>query len=59
MVHGTIGRVVRREHLDRAERYLAEKGGRAVFLGRFAAALRVLIPGLAGMSGLRYRTFIV
>jgi membrane protein DedA with SNARE-associated domain len=36
------------------ERY----GGPAVFLGRFVAFARALIPGLAGMSGLRYRTFL-
>jgi membrane protein DedA with SNARE-associated domain/membrane-associated phospholipid phosphatase len=59
ILQGSIGRLVRREHLDRAERYLAERGGPAVFLGRFTAALRALIPGLAGMAGLRYRTFVV
>lgn len=58
LLHGTVGRFVRRKHLDRAERYLAERGGRAVFLGRFTAALRVLIPGLAGMAGVPYRTFL-
>jgi membrane protein DedA with SNARE-associated domain len=36
------------------ERY----GGPAVFLGRFITFVRVVIPGLAGMSGLRYRTFL-
>jgi undecaprenyl-diphosphatase len=59
MLDGTLGRFVRKDHLDRAEHYLAERGGRAVFLGRFTAALRVLIPGLAGMSGVRYRVFLV
>ena len=59
MLHGTLGRIVKHEHLERAEHYLAEKGGKAVFLGRFTAALRVLIPGLAGMSGMEYRTFAV
>lgn len=57
LLHGTIGRVVDHRHLDRAERYLAEKGGKAVFLGRFTAALRVMIPGMAGMAGMEYRTF--
>jgi len=33
-------------------------GGPAVFLGRFIAFARAIIPGLAGMSGLRYRTFL-
>ncbi len=58
MLDGTVGRFVKSRHLDRAEKYLAERGGRAVFFGRFTAALRVMIPGLAGMSGLRYRTFV-
>jgi undecaprenyl-diphosphatase len=59
MLDGTVGRFVRRHHLDRAQGYLAERGGKAVFFGRFTAALRVLVPGLAGMSGMRYRTFLV
>ncbi len=33
-------------------------GGAAVFLGRFVAFVRAVIPGLAGMSGLRYRVFL-
>jgi membrane protein DedA with SNARE-associated domain len=33
-------------------------GGPAVFLGRFVAFARAVIPGLAGFSGLRYRTFL-
>ncbi len=57
LLHGTIGRIVKHEHLDRAENYLKERGGKAVFFGRFTAALRVLIPGLAGMSGMPYGTF--
>jgi membrane protein DedA with SNARE-associated domain/membrane-associated phospholipid phosphatase len=53
----SIGRVVKREHIDRAQGYLARRGGRSVLLGRWTAALRALIPGLAGMSGVHYRTF--
>jgi membrane protein DedA with SNARE-associated domain len=37
---------------------LEHYGGPAVFLGRFVAFARAIIPGLAGMSGLRYRTFL-
>jgi undecaprenyl-diphosphatase len=59
LLNGTLGRFVNARHLDRAEIYLAERGAKAVFLGRFTAALRVMIPGLAGMSGLRYRTFLI
>jgi membrane protein DedA with SNARE-associated domain/membrane-associated phospholipid phosphatase len=59
LLDGSVGRLVARHHLDRAERYLAQRGGPAVFFGRFTAALRALIPGLAGMAGLHYRTFAV
>jgi len=58
MLQGALGRLVKAHHLDQAERFLAKHGGKAVFLGRWTAALRVLIPGLAGMSRLRYRTFV-
>jgi membrane protein DedA with SNARE-associated domain len=43
-----------RRTLAMLERY----GGPAVFLGRFVAFARAIIPGLAGMSGLRYRVFL-
>jgi undecaprenyl-diphosphatase len=59
LLDGSVGRLVPRHHLDRTQRYLAERGGPAVFFGRFTAALRALIPGLAGMAGLHYRTFAV
>ena len=58
LLDGTLGRFVHGRHLDRAEAYLAARGARAVFFGRFTAALRVMVPGLAGMAGVRYRTFV-
>ncbi len=54
----TVGRLVKAHHLERAEAYLRRLGGKAVFFGRFTAALRVLVPGLAGMSRMPYRTFL-
>lgn len=50
-------RLVRPEHLERGEALLRRLGGRAVLVGRFTAALRALVPSLAGMSGVRYREF--
>jgi len=44
--------------VERTMGMLEHYGGPAVFLGRFVAFARALIPGLAGMSGLRYRTFL-
>ncbi|MFD2079655.1 undecaprenyl-diphosphatase [Actinopolymorpha cephalotaxi] len=57
LLEGTLGKLVNHKHFDRAERYLAERGGKAVFLGRFTAALRVMIPGLSGMARMRYPKF--
>jgi membrane protein DedA with SNARE-associated domain len=42
----------------RGQDLLARRGGPAVFLGRWLALARALVPGLAGMSGMRYRTFV-
>ena len=58
LLQGTLGRFVKADHRERAEGYLRTKGGKAVFFGRFTAALRVLIPGLAGMSGMSYGRFL-
>ena len=55
----SLGERVGTERWRRAESYLAEHGGRAVFLGRFVGILRALVPALAGVSRMRYRTFLV
>jgi undecaprenyl-diphosphatase len=47
------------EHLETARSYLKRRGGSAVLLGRFTAALRVMVPGLAGMADMHYPTFLV
>jgi undecaprenyl-diphosphatase len=59
LLDGTVGRWVRGGRVDRAEAYLARRGASAVFFGRFTAALRVVVPGLAGMAGVPYRRFLV
>lgn len=59
LLDSTVGRLVRADHLDRAEAALARRGGGAVFIGRFTLALRVLVPGLAGMARMPYRRFAV
>jgi membrane-associated protein len=59
ILDSTLGRFINAEHLDRAELALARRGGGAVFLGRFTVALRVMIPGLAGMARMPYRRFAI
>jgi membrane protein DedA with SNARE-associated domain len=63
LLHGTVGRLpVIRTHLDKnldsARAYVQRRKGSAVFFGRFTAALRVLVPGLAGLSEVHYPAFL-
>ncbi|WP_276944566.1 DedA family protein [Ferrimicrobium acidiphilum] len=57
-----IGKIPRRllkpESLDKAIDLLRRRGGLGVFVGRFTTVLRVLIPGAAGIAGMRYRRFL-
>jgi membrane-associated protein len=39
--------------------FLARHGGKAVLAGRLTALFRALVPSMAGMSGMRYRTFLI
>jgi membrane protein DedA with SNARE-associated domain len=59
ILDSTLGRFVKPVHLDRAERALAHRAVGAVFLGRFSVALRVMIPGLAGMAHMPYWRFAI
>lgn len=45
--------------VDVSKRFLQRWGGWAVFLGRYTAFLRAMVPGLAGMSGMAYPKFLV
>jgi len=56
--HSRLGRRVGEDRWAKGEAYLRAKGGRAVFLGRFVGLLRALVPALAGMSRMPYRTFL-
>ncbi len=55
------GRFLRnhRHKLAKAESFLQRRGGWAVFLGRFTAFFRAMMPALAGAAGMPYRRFVV
>ncbi|QIY99144.1 DedA family protein [Streptomyces sp. S1D4-11] len=51
-----------RRHQDRiadAQTLIRRRGPAAVFLGRFIAFFRAMMPALAGASRMRYRTFLL
>ncbi|KHL02911.1 DedA family protein [Sinomonas humi] len=47
-----------RKRLDDAQDFLRRRGGWAVFLGRFVAFFRAVMPALAGASRMRYLKFL-
>ena len=56
----TSSRLLRKHQagLDRGTQLLRRHGGKAVLIARFTAFLRAVMPGIAGMAKLRYRTFL-
>ncbi|MFN8077205.1 MAG: DedA family protein [Kineosporiaceae bacterium] len=48
-----------RPRLDSARSWLRRRGAPAVFLGRWTAFLRAVTPGLAGLSRMPYRRFLL
>lgn len=52
-------RLVRPEQVRRTEDTIRRLGGKAVFLGRFTAALRALVPGIVGMARMPYGQFLL
>jgi undecaprenyl-diphosphatase len=51
-----------RNHVDlitRGEVFFAKHGGKAVFIGRFIPGVKAVIPGVAGIMGMRYGHFTV
>lgn len=53
-----VGRLIREEHWDRAQRYVQQRGGPAIFLSRFIPVLHSTVPMIAGMTAVRYRSFL-
>ena len=48
----------RKGGIDSGLELLRKRGALAVFIGRFTAFLRAVMPGLAGLSRMHYRTFL-
>ena len=48
-----------RPRINQAQDFLRRRGGVAVFLGRFTAFFRAMMPALAGASQMPYRRFLL
>ncbi len=57
LINNHLSRFVKPSQVAKAEQFMIKRGGPGVFIGRFTTALRVLVPGIAGVAGMRYKTF--
>jgi membrane-associated protein len=48
-----------RRSVERTRVLIKNRGAVGVFVGRFVAVFRALVPGIAGISGMPYRRFLV
>ena len=53
-----LGRKIGEARWNKARTYLRERGGKAVFLGRFLSIFRTLAPPVAGSAGMPYSRFV-
>lgn len=51
--------LVKKEYLDRTNRYFARFGGKTIFIARFVPVIRTFAPFLAGVGAMQYRKFLV
>jgi len=54
---GKEGRFFNQKNLDRAQSFFEKYGARAITLCRFIPFFRTFVPFVAGMAGMRWRTF--
>ncbi len=54
-----LGRWVGERRWSAVDAFIHRHGGKAVLLGRVTALMRALMPSMAGMSGMPYRTFLL
>ncbi|KRL02730.1 VTT domain-containing protein [Liquorilactobacillus capillatus] len=53
-----LGRFIKKEDLEKTEKFFEKHGGLAISLARFMPIIRTMSPFVAGGSGIHYRKFI-
>ncbi len=54
-----LGRVVKKERMDAAEKFFNKHGGKTIVIARFMPFIRTFIPFVAGASKMKYGYFIM
>jgi membrane protein DedA with SNARE-associated domain len=53
-----LGKAIGQRRWDRAEKFVARRGGVAVFISRFLPVLHSVVPAVAGATKMPYKVFI-
>jgi len=51
-------RFFKRKHVEKAQRFFERHGAKTIVLARFVPVVRTFVPIVAGVSRMRYRTFL-
>lgn len=59
LLQGPLARFVSQKHLDKANRFYAKHGAKAIVLARFVPVMRTVAPFTAGIARMDYRRFAI
>ncbi|WP_313018678.1 VTT domain-containing protein [Macrococcoides bohemicum] len=57
--HPKIGRLIKQDHMLKAENFFNTYGGKTIVIARFMPFIRTFIPFVAGASSMKYNYFIL
>lgn len=59
LLEGPLARFVKKEHLEKTNRFYAKYGAKAIVLARFVPIIRTIAPFTAGIARMDYRRFAI